>query len=100
MDSYKNNYANEDFSDITHIISYVIENHHKFLLLLLVFVIVYFVDYITYINAMLYGVTSVPGLPNLKQPIPQLPNVTNPNVTNPNVTNPKDKRSIRRNSRK
>ena len=47
MDSSNNNY---DFSNVTHIFSYVIENHHKFILLLFVFVIIYFVDYIIHIN--------------------------------------------------
>jgi hypothetical protein len=79
---------NNDFSDITHIISYIVENHHKFLLLLFVFVIIYFVDYITHINAMLYGVTAVPGLPNLKTHMPHF------------VKNPKEKRDKRRNSHK
>ena len=78
---------NQNFSDITHIINYIIENHHKFILLLFVFVIIYFVDYITYINSILYGATAVPGLPSLKTPVAPSPN---------NIKPSKAKRSIRR----
>jgi len=88
MDSSNNNY---DFSNVTHIFSYVIENHHKFILLLFVFVIIYFVDYIIHINTILYGATSVPGLPSTKTPTPHLPHI--PNI--PPIKNNK-KRSKRR----
>ena len=79
MDSYNN----ETFStNIKHSIYYIIENHHKFLLLLFVFFIIYFVDYITYINTILYNngnlVTGLPILNNQIHQIHQLPNVKNP----------------------
>ena len=48
-----NNYKKDD--DELSILDYVIENYHKFFLLILVFVIIYFVDYITNINAVIYG---------------------------------------------
>jgi hypothetical protein len=70
MDNYNyNNESDSVFLNIKNTITYIIENHHKFVLLILVFVIIYFVDYITYINGMLYGVTSPPGLSSLKTSI-------------------------------
>jgi hypothetical protein len=70
MDNYNyNNESDSVFFNIKNTINYVIENREKFVLLVLVFVIVYFVDYITYINGMMYGVTSPPGLPSLKTSI-------------------------------
>ena len=79
MDSYNN----ETFlTNIKDSINYIIENHHKFLLLLFVFLIIYFVDYITYINTILYNngnlVTGLPILNNQIHQIHQLPNVKNP----------------------
>ena len=78
MDSYNN----ETFlTNIKDSINYIIENHHKFLLLLFVFLIIYFVDYITYINTILYNngnlVTGLPILNNQIHQIHQLPNVKN-----------------------
>ena len=73
MDNF--NYNNETesiLSNIKNSMNYVIENHHKFILLVLVFVIIYFVDYITYINSILYAAPPIPGLPSLNTPI-QLP---------------------------
>ena len=52
MDSYNNDTF---LSNIKDSINYVIENRDKFILLLLVFGIIYFVDYITYINGILYN---------------------------------------------
>jgi hypothetical protein len=76
MENYNyNNDLNSTLSNIKDIIIYVIENHHKFVLLILVFVIIYFVDYITYLNTLVYGTisplgaTSPPGgLQGLKTP--------------------------------
>jgi len=79
MDNFNyNNDSDSILSNIKNTISYVIENHHKFVLLALVFVIIYFVDYITYINTLLYAGPSVPGLPSLKTPTPPLPHIENP----------------------
>ena len=62
MDNYNyNNGFDSTLSNIKNIIIYVIENHHKFVLLILVFVIIYFVDYITYLNTLIYGTTSPLG---------------------------------------
>ena len=66
------NYNNDTFlSNIKNSINYVIENHHKFILLFFVFVIIYFVDYIAYINGILYA---PPGLPSLKTHIQYIKN--------------------------
>ena len=68
MDSYNNDTI---LSNIKDSINYVIENYHKFLLLLFAFVIIYFVDYITHINAFIYGSQQmVPGLTSLATPTP------------------------------
>jgi hypothetical protein len=71
MDSYNNDTF---FSNIRDTINYVIENHHKFILLLFVFVIIYFVDYITYINTILYSPTQLPILNTKIEPIPKIKN--------------------------
>ena len=76
MNNYNyNNDSDSILSNIKNVISYVIENHEKFVLLVLVFVIIYFVDYITYLNTIVYGAnsplgaTSPPGgLQGLKTP--------------------------------
>jgi hypothetical protein len=79
MDNYNyNNDSDSIFLNIKSIINYVIENHDKFVLLLFVFIIIYFVDYITYINGMLYGATSPPGLPSLKTSVTHLQHIKNP----------------------
>jgi hypothetical protein len=67
MDSYNNETI---FSNIKDSTNYIIENHHKFLLLLFVFVIIYFVEYITHINTLLYS--SAPLIPGLNSQKPQL----------------------------
>jgi hypothetical protein len=62
MDNYNyNNDSDSILSTIKNTISYVIENHEKFVLFVLVFVIIYFVDYITYLNTLVYGTTSPLG---------------------------------------
>ena len=81
MDSYNNDTF---LSNIKNSINYVIENHHKFILLLFVFVIIYFVDYITYINTIIYSTTPMPMLPNLNNKIQPIPN---------KIKNPKEKRN-------
>ena len=71
MDNYNYNY-NNDFdsilSNVKNSISYVIENYHKFLLLAFVFIIIYFLDYVMYINTVLYSPTFQPVLSSLKTP--------------------------------
>jgi hypothetical protein len=71
MENYNyNNDSDSIFFSIKNGINYVIENHHKFVLLLFVFIIIYFVDYITYINTILYNNGNlVTGLPSLKPPL-------------------------------
>ena len=49
-------------------INYIIINYHKFILLILAFFIIYFVDYISNINAFLYNSQTIPGLTNIKTP--------------------------------
>ena len=56
----KESYIN--LSDSASIIEYIINNYEKFLLLLFVVVIVYFIDRINNINAAIYGVTQIPGI--------------------------------------
>ena len=76
MDNYNNETLLTNTKDS---INYIIENHHKFLLLLFVFFIIYFVDYITYINTILYNNGNlITGLPILNNQIHHLPNVKNP----------------------
>ena len=73
MDNYNYNRNSDSIlSNIKNTIIYVIENHHKFVLLILVFVIIYFVDYITYFNTMLYGVTAPPGLQTNTHHLPHI----------------------------
>ena len=86
MDSYNNDTI---LSNIKDSINYVIENRDKFMLLLFVFIIIYFVDYITYLNTILYSGNSVPALPSLKTPTPPLHHL-------PKIKNPKEKQSRRR----
>jgi hypothetical protein len=87
MDSYNNDTF---LSNIKDSINYFIENHHKFILLLLVFGIIYFVDYITYINAILYSGNSVAALPSLKTPTPPLHHL--PKIKNSKVKRNKGRR--------
>ena len=66
----------EDFSfyNINSIISYVKNNWFQFLLLILVFIIIYVVDYISNINAIIFSIPSpIPGFSALPiKSIPQL----------------------------
>lgn len=65
MENYRmENRDTDDFS----VLNYIITNYHKFLLLILVFLIVYFTDYISNINTMTYS------------PIPIIPNLQNGNI--------------------
>ena len=52
--------------DIRSIIHYIITNYEKFLLLLVVIVIIYTVDYISNINAIIFSVPQIlPGITNI-----------------------------------
>jgi len=53
-------------------VNYLITNYYKFILLILVFFIIYFVDYISNINAFIYNSQAIPGLISLKTPTPPL----------------------------
>jgi hypothetical protein len=86
MDSYNNDTF---LSNIKDSINYIIENRDKFILLLFVFIIIYFVDYITYINTIIYSGNSVAALPSLKTPTPPLHHL-------PKIKNPKVKQSIKK----
>ena len=50
-------------------INYLITNYYKFILLILVFFIIYFVDYISNINAFIY---SSQDITSLKTPLPSV----------------------------
>ena len=78
------NSENQDFSwDINTIIDFIKNNYIQILMFLSVFVIIYVVDYISNINAVLFGLPSaVPGLPANNQ-TPK---------TNGNMNFPKKKR--------
>lgn len=52
-----------DFNNVTSIVNYVINHYEKFLLLLVVFLLIWCIDYITNINTVLYGATQIPFLP-------------------------------------
>ena len=58
MNDISKNYV--DLTDPNSIIKYIINNYEKFLLLFLVFIIVYFIENITQINALIYGSTQIP----------------------------------------
>jgi hypothetical protein len=58
MNDIAKNYV--DLTDPNSIIKYIINNYEKFLLLFLVFIIVYFIENITQINALIYGSTQIP----------------------------------------
>jgi hypothetical protein len=92
MDNFNSN-DDFSFSNIKSVINYVIINYEKFILLLLVGIIIYFVDYITHINAFLYGAQHpIPGLTSLATPTPK------DNMNIPKI--PKRKRLSRKNTRK
>ena len=42
--------------------THIVDNYKQIILLLLVFIIVFIVEYITNINAIIYGVTQIPGV--------------------------------------
>jgi len=79
----KESYIN--LSDSSSIIQYIINNYEKFLLLLFVVVIVYFIDRINNINAAIYGVTQIPGIASSA--------TTQKPVINPTNAKPKGKKS-------
>jgi len=49
-----------DFNDMQSIFYYVINHYEKFILLLLAFMIIYFIDHLTYMNSLMYGVAANP----------------------------------------
>lgn len=64
--SEKSYFENEDFSiySFTSIINYIKNNYIQFLMLILVFFIIFIVDHISNINAMIFSITSpVPSFP-------------------------------------
>jgi hypothetical protein len=67
--------TNTDFENKLHIydfnsiLSYIINNYVKFLLLILVVIIIYIVDYICVINSSIYAMPSaIPGIAAVSQP--------------------------------
>ena len=84
MENYRmENGDTDDFSAL----NYIITNYHKFLLLILVFLIIYFTDYISNINTMIYS------------PIPIIPNISNlqnlQNLQNSNIKIKKSKKNFK-----
>jgi hypothetical protein len=66
---------NDDINNVTDIKSffiYVVNHYEKFLLFLLVCIIIYLVDYLSNINAIIYGAPQI---------IPGLTNITNSSTT-------------------
>ena len=51
--------ADIDFFDVNSIIQYILSNYTQFLLLLVVFVIIYVVDYISNVNNILFSATQM-----------------------------------------
>ena len=56
-------YQSDNFEDLS-VVSYIIKNYQKFILLILVFLIIYFVDYISNINAIIYSSQQIPMVTN------------------------------------
>jgi len=73
-----NNNSNEHLNE-TNILSidFLIKNYKQILLLILVFVIVFMVEYITYINAVFYNIVTKPVIPGVS-------NVSAPPITQKN----------------
>jgi hypothetical protein len=66
------NIEDDDFSiyNINSIINFCKNNWFQLLLLLLVFIIIYVVDYISNINTIIFGLPSaIPGTPDLQKPV-------------------------------
>lgn len=62
----------DNVTDIKSFFIYVVNHYEKFLLFLLVCIIIYLVDYLSNINALIYGAPQV---------IPGLTNISNSNTT-------------------
>ncbi len=61
----KINEINTDYSfDIKSVCNFIMENYKQILLLIIMFVIIYVVEHITYYNALFYGITSSMPLAN------------------------------------
>lgn len=75
MDYNTSNNNNDDINNVTDIKSffiYLVNHYEKFLLFLLVCIIIYLVDYLSNINAIIYGAPQI---------IPGLTNITNSSTT-------------------
>jgi len=55
------NITNEN-TFITSVKEFFLDNYKQFFLLILVFIIIFIVEYISNINAILYGATQIPGI--------------------------------------
>jgi hypothetical protein len=53
---------------LTSLFTYIVDNYKQIILLTLVFVIIFIVEYITNINAIIYGVTQIPGISSVSLP--------------------------------
>jgi hypothetical protein len=53
---------------VNSIFTFIFENYKQIVLLILVFIIIFIVEYITNINAIIYGVTQMPGVSGATPP--------------------------------
>lgn len=84
-DKIISDYDEDDFdiTNLSSIINYIYKNKIQFLLLLLVGIIIYFVDYINQINSMLFGTT--PFLPGVGY-MPTTKNMNSINTQSINIS--------------
>ena len=59
----------DNLFDIKSIINFIIDKYKQILLLLLVFIIIYVVDYVSYYNNLVYAIT--PNIPGVNQKPPE-----------------------------
>ena len=58
-------YTDIDLFDLNSVIQYILSNYTQFLLLLLVFIIIYVVDYISNVNNIIFSASQIiPGINN------------------------------------
>jgi len=46
-------------------VNYIISNYKQILLVLMVFLIIYSVEYMSYVNTLLYGMLAMPSIPGV-----------------------------------
>lgn len=63
--------------NINYIIDYIFDNYIQLILLVCVFFIIYIVDRINQYNNIIFGLSSIPGIPIPGQQNSNLPNISN-----------------------